>query len=598
MRSLERQTSTRAVQYLRMSTEHQRYSLENQAAAISTYAAEKGLQVVASYEDAGKSGLTLKNRPGLQRLLADCISPERDFSAILVLDVSRWGRFQDTDEAAHYEFICRQSGVRVIYCAEAFEDDGRPMSSVLKHLKRVMAAEYSRELSAKLVRARLQQARLGFRQGGVLVYGFRRLLVSADGEPRQVLESGALKAVHSDRVRIIPGPESELEVIRRIFRLYVAPGGSFAGIARQLNDDGVPAGTGRPWHEIRIRNLIRNELVIGQYTFNKVARRLREPPIRNPETVWVRVAVCDPIVEPAVFRKAQRLAADGGRRHFSDEQMLVRLKRLLDRKGHLSPAVIDAARGLPSWRTYEHRFGSMRQAYALVGYSPSSRKWIEKLGGYWTEEAVLDAVRTLYAKHGFVTNSLLKPANGAPSSSIVQRRFGSLRRCYELAGLPHEMVDLYRAAQLRRHPDKSPAEADMLEALRKVLDRCGRLTQSIIDDAPETLSADAYRRTFGSLPAAYRLIGCPSPRYFNARDDGRRTSDAYLLDGLRRLLATHGYVDGPMVDADPHLPSQSVYRERFGGMMQAYRLIGWNMSRPELSSRARARRTARAFSAS
>jgi hypothetical protein len=55
--------------------------------------------------------------------------------------VSRWGRFQDIDEAAHYEFLCRQAGVKVIYCGEQFENDGSIFSNLVKSLKRTMAAE-------------------------------------------------------------------------------------------------------------------------------------------------------------------------------------------------------------------------------------------------------------------------------------------------------------------------------------------------------------------------------------------------------------------------------------------------------------------------
>lgn len=47
-------------QYVRMSTEHQRYSTENQAAAIAEYAKAHGMQIVQTYEDSGKSGLNLK----------------------------------------------------------------------------------------------------------------------------------------------------------------------------------------------------------------------------------------------------------------------------------------------------------------------------------------------------------------------------------------------------------------------------------------------------------------------------------------------------------------------------------------------------------
>jgi DNA invertase Pin-like site-specific DNA recombinase len=103
----------RAAQYIRMSTEHQRYSLENQAAVIAEYAERRGYEIVQTYEDAGKSGLSLKGRDGLKQLLADVLTGQETFSPILVLDVSRWGRFQDTDQSAHYEFLCRNAGVPV-----------------------------------------------------------------------------------------------------------------------------------------------------------------------------------------------------------------------------------------------------------------------------------------------------------------------------------------------------------------------------------------------------------------------------------------------------------------------------------------------------
>ena len=154
----------RAAQYVRMSTEHQRYSIDNQKAAIGEYAVARGFEIVTSYADGGKSGLSLKGRNALKQLLSDALAPGRRFEAILILDISWWGRFQDPDQAGHYEYICRQAGVRVIDCGEPFENDLSAASSILKQLKRVMAAEYSRELSDKLARAHRQQASLGFRQ--------------------------------------------------------------------------------------------------------------------------------------------------------------------------------------------------------------------------------------------------------------------------------------------------------------------------------------------------------------------------------------------------------------------------------------------------
>src|SRR4051794_19230798 len=140
--------STPVAQYLRMSTEGQNYSLANQAAIIQQYASNRGFVIIKTYEDAGISGLRLKNRPGLSQLLRDVVdSPP--FRTILVYDVSRWGRFQDVDEAAHYEFICKSAGVPVLYCAEHFDNEQNIANAILKSLKRVMAAEYSRELGEK-----------------------------------------------------------------------------------------------------------------------------------------------------------------------------------------------------------------------------------------------------------------------------------------------------------------------------------------------------------------------------------------------------------------------------------------------------------------
>src|ERR1700736_4510472 len=174
----------RAAQYVRMSTDYQRYSIENQAAVIAVYAQAHDLSIVRTYRDEGESGLKLKNRPGLIQLLDDVRSGHADFDHILVYDVSRWGRFQDVDESAHYEFICRQAGIKVAYCAEQFDNDGTMMSSIMKNIKRVMAAEWSRELSAKVHAGASRYARLGFRTSGEVGYGLRRQLVDERLQPR------------------------------------------------------------------------------------------------------------------------------------------------------------------------------------------------------------------------------------------------------------------------------------------------------------------------------------------------------------------------------------------------------------------------------
>lgn len=132
-----------AAQYLRMSTEDQPNSIPTQRDGIQRYAAAHGFEVVATYSDPGKSGLEIRNRPGLRRLLRDVLTGNCKFRAILVYDVSRWGRFQDTDESAHYEFICRRAGIPVRYCAEQFENDTRLPNAIMKTLKRSRLISFS-----------------------------------------------------------------------------------------------------------------------------------------------------------------------------------------------------------------------------------------------------------------------------------------------------------------------------------------------------------------------------------------------------------------------------------------------------------------------
>ena len=140
----------RAARYARISTDHQEYSIDNQSAAIDTYAKEHYMEIVRTYSDAGKTGLTLEDRPGLRQLLEDVETGFPGYSVVLVHDVSRWGRFQDADESAYYEYQCPRANIAVHYCAESFPNDGSLSTTILKTLKRAMAGGYSRELSAKV----------------------------------------------------------------------------------------------------------------------------------------------------------------------------------------------------------------------------------------------------------------------------------------------------------------------------------------------------------------------------------------------------------------------------------------------------------------
>jgi DNA invertase Pin-like site-specific DNA recombinase len=84
----------RAAQYVRMSTDQQRYSIANQIQVNGAYAGRRGMVIVRTYADEGKSGLNIEKRDALKQLIKDAVTGQADFATILVYDVSRWGRFQ------------------------------------------------------------------------------------------------------------------------------------------------------------------------------------------------------------------------------------------------------------------------------------------------------------------------------------------------------------------------------------------------------------------------------------------------------------------------------------------------------------------------
>jgi DNA invertase Pin-like site-specific DNA recombinase len=141
----EHKPGIRAAQYMFLAAQYVRMLTDIQADKIKEYAEAHGMEIVRTYADEGKSCLSVGGRPSLKKLVTDLGAGDVDFNVILVYDVSRWGRFQVMDESAHYENICLRACIAVVYCAEQFENDGPPNSTVLKSIKRAMAAEYSRQ---------------------------------------------------------------------------------------------------------------------------------------------------------------------------------------------------------------------------------------------------------------------------------------------------------------------------------------------------------------------------------------------------------------------------------------------------------------------
>ncbi|MFZ1140240.1 MAG: recombinase family protein [Candidatus Sulfotelmatobacter sp.] len=361
-------TLTPAAQYLRMSTDHQQYSLLSQTTAIRQYADVHGFTLMKTYEDPGKSGLSLKYRKGLGSLLHDVVSGDQLYKAILVYDVSRWGRFQDTDEAAHYEFVCKSAGVPVHYCAEPFTSDITMPNTIMKALKRVMAGEYSRELGVKVNRAKRIVAELGFRAGGAAGYGLRRMLLSGDGTPKRLLEMGEVASLENSKVTLVHGSARDVALVREIYRLAICEKKGAMAIARDLNRTHIKHPGRLLWNYQHILEILKNPKYVGSAVYGRTVGMLGAKVVKTRPYQWVvKPDAYEQIVDMETFAAAERVLHD---RTFyqSDEELLDRLRLLLSREGFLSGFMIDRARDVPATRTYVARFGTMKRAYDLIGY--------------------------------------------------------------------------------------------------------------------------------------------------------------------------------------------------------------------------------------
>jgi DNA invertase Pin-like site-specific DNA recombinase len=404
----------------------------------------------------------------MRRLLADVAAGAGRLEGILVFDVSRWGRFQDPDEAAHLEFICRRAGAPVIYTAEIFENDDTFASTLVKHLRRMMAADFSRDLSEKVRRARVLLHAGGYYAGGPPAYGLVRRQVAPDGRPMGVMVHGERKSFPGCRTVLVPGPPEETAVVRRIFQAFVSRQRTTAQIAAELNARGETFRRGRSWKAADVRSVLRNEAHAGVLVAGKQRYHLNRRRGNVPSGQWRRKPRAIPaVVSRAVWAKAATLLDQGRRRYVSDEVLLADLRALHRQHGRLSAELIDAGGGYVA-SLYKVRFGSLTEAYIRAGFGQSESERRAKLRAprpvesylrkpnMDPDEEMVTKLERVLLREGRLTNRIINAAPDCPCVPAYSQRFGGLRRAYALAGY---QPSRYQDLQLEAHGQSISSEA-------------------------------------------------------------------------------------------------------------------------------------------
>ena len=368
----EKKTTRKAVAYYRHSAQdRQENSVELQQEQVRRFAAENGMEIIREFADKGKSGLSVEGRDEFNAMIHDYVEKEVvDFEFVLVLDVSRWGRFQETDLSAYYTGLCLQHGKQVIFTTIGFPKQNDLLHGLHLSIERYRAASYSRELSGKVWKGCAKIASSGYWAGGSPPYGTRRLLLDEKRNPVRLLEAGEHKAIHNQRVRLTVSDSPEVETVRRIFKSFGQDAKDVHEIAATLNAEAIPSPGGGHWDVGSIWTILKNEIYAGNMVWNKSSQKMKSASHPNPEADWVRSEnAFDSVVPRDLFFTVQGIIK--GRLHermrrLAKEEMLVRLRDLFDKCGMVSGGLIAGSADMVSPSTYAHRFHSIDLAYQAM----------------------------------------------------------------------------------------------------------------------------------------------------------------------------------------------------------------------------------------
>ena len=188
------------------------YSLDAQKARMKAYADYNDYEIVGTYEDAGKSGKSIKGRLEFNRMMENIKSGKDGVSFVLVFKLSRFGR--NAADVLSTLQIMQDFGVNLI-CVEdgidSSKDAGKLMISVLSAV-----AEIEREnIRVQTMEGRIQKACEGKWNGGFAPYGYQLV----DGE--------------------LQINEEEAAAIRVIFEQYVTTDIGPNGVAKYLENHGI-----------------------------------------------------------------------------------------------------------------------------------------------------------------------------------------------------------------------------------------------------------------------------------------------------------------------------------------------------------------------
>ena len=297
-----------AVGYIRMSSDKQEESPEQQRDEILKLAAKHGYKIIRWYEDHAISGVkTLKRKQFLQMI--DDVKQRGDFQAILCWDQDRFGRF-DSIEAGEWISPLRREGVELICVVQGrinWDDfAGRMIYQITQEGKN----QFLVSLSNNVMRGMLKQARDGYGKRRT-PYGYDRVYFDESGnEMHRVVAGARFSKPKGWKAKLaVSEADHEVETVKWMFDAYANSDANSRSIARDLNARGIKTRNGIEWQCQSVRVVLRNPVYIGTmiYGANPQGRfnRVGDGRLGGNEPVVIENAH-PAIIDKQTFKRVQR----------------------------------------------------------------------------------------------------------------------------------------------------------------------------------------------------------------------------------------------------------------------------------------------------
>ncbi len=279
-RAQRQEHGKRAAIYARVSDKSQdtedKTSLSEQTIEMEAYCEGKGMTITARYQEVGR-GWT-KKRPEFQRMLSD--AKQGLFDTIVCWKSDRLSR--GMYPAAALMEVVEAHQIRLEAVMDAIDMKTFGLMAAIGKIE----LDNFRERSSLGKRGTAKQGRI---PSGGLPYGY---CIGDDG-----------------RLEIYE-PEAEVEIVRRIFQMYVHEGMAGTAIVRQLTRDNAPTRkAGSRWHKAYVSFLLGNETYTGTWWYGKarwIVTEAGESVYPQPKDSWIEVPIPS-LVDEETWERAQDL---------------------------------------------------------------------------------------------------------------------------------------------------------------------------------------------------------------------------------------------------------------------------------------------------